>query len=101
MIEPNRIGWSEPREGMLIGVVDNKIAALFYWHPQSRSWFWIPADRPYESFHVVHGEPRARSHVKLFLARTILSAYLDGMDPGEAGELKWPPESWHPAASQD
>lgn len=47
MIDPDRIGWSEPREGMLIG------------------------------------------------------AYLDGMDPDEAGELKWPPESWHPAASQD
>ena len=59
MIDPDRIGWSEPREGMLIGVVDKKIAALFYWHPQSRSWFWIPADKPYESFRVVHGEPRA------------------------------------------
>jgi hypothetical protein len=39
MAEPDGIGWSRPREGLLIAAVDKRIVALFYWHPQSRSWF--------------------------------------------------------------
>jgi len=93
VVEPDDIGMSEPRDGLFLGIVEEQVAAVFYWLPPARRWYWIPGGRWTDSYPLTHGPRQARAPEMFFLARAILCAYLNGLEPERASELTWSPGS--------